>query len=94
MKFSHSLRFNANSEWNEHYLKYDHLKKLIYRKEVEETKGLSLNIPEIQTRTSLGTSITLLRRTQLPKRRCSSYDVSHHVAVPMPINSSILYVTQ
>lgn len=54
MKFSHSLRFNANSEWNDYYINYDRLKKLIYKKEVEETKGLSLNIPEIQTRTSLG----------------------------------------
>ncbi|CAL8461976.1 g1507 [Coccomyxa elongata] len=53
MKFSHSLRFNANTEWNDYYINYDRLKKLIYKKEVEETKGLSLNIPEIQTRTSL-----------------------------------------
>lgn len=60
MKFSHSLKFNANSEWNDYYINYNRLKKLIYKKEVEETKGLSLNIPEIQTRTSLGECLAMM----------------------------------
>lgn len=54
MKFSHALKFNANSDWKDYYINYNGLKKLIYKKEAKETKGLSLNIPEIDTRTSLG----------------------------------------
>ncbi len=55
MKFSHALKFNANSAWKDHYINYNRLKKLIYRKEAEETKGLSLNFPDVANRTSIGT---------------------------------------
>ncbi|GMM50142.1 Pho91 protein [Starmerella bacillaris] len=33
MKFSSALQFNAVPEWREHYIDYDHLKKLIYLQE-------------------------------------------------------------
>lgn len=54
MKFSHALKFNANSAWKDHYINYTRIKKLIYKKEAEETKGLSLNIPDLGNRTSIG----------------------------------------
>ena len=54
MKFSHALKFNANSAWKDHYINYTRIKKLIYKKEAEETKGLSLNIPDVGNRTSIG----------------------------------------
>ena len=54
MKFSHALKFNANSAWKDHYINYTRLKKLIYKKEAEETKGLSLNFPDAANRTSIG----------------------------------------
>ena len=54
MKFSHALKFNANSAWKDHYINYNRLKKLIYKKEAEETKGLSLNFPDAANRTSIG----------------------------------------
>ena len=54
MKFSHALKFNANSAWKDHYINYNRLKKLIYKKEAEETQGMSLNMPDIANRTSIG----------------------------------------
>lgn len=54
MKFSHALKFNANSAWKDHYINYNRIKKLVYKREAEETKGLSLNMPDINNRTSLG----------------------------------------
>ncbi|CAK0783757.1 hypothetical protein CVIRNUC_006956 [Coccomyxa viridis] len=53
MKFSHALKFNANSAWKDHYINYNRLKKLIYKKEAEETQGMSLNMPDIANRTSI-----------------------------------------
>jgi hypothetical protein len=56
MKFSHALKFNANPSWKDYYINYNGLKKLIYKAEAQETKGLSLTMPELNARTSLGTS--------------------------------------
>ena len=59
MKFSHALKFNANSAWKDHYINYNRLKKLIYKKEAEETQGMSLNMPDIANRTSIGKTLSL-----------------------------------
>ena len=54
MKFSHALKFNANSAWKDHYINYTRIKKLIYKREAEDTKGMSLTIPDLANRTSIG----------------------------------------
>ncbi|SCU96930.1 LADA_0H03532g1_1 [Lachancea dasiensis] len=36
MKFSHSLKYNAVPEWQEHYLNYSQLKRLIYSLQAQE----------------------------------------------------------
>lgn len=46
MKFSHSLKYNAVPEWQDHYIDYSHLKKLIYSLQNEELKQLSGNKQE------------------------------------------------
>ena len=66
MKFSHALKFNANSAWKDHYINYNRLKKLIYRREAEETKGLSLNFPDVANRTSIGRVAQSSPRGRLP----------------------------
>ncbi|KAJ2957964.1 hypothetical protein NQZ79_g6422 [Umbelopsis isabellina] len=43
MKFSHTLQFNAVPEWTDHYLAYDHLKKLIYQLEKERVEERAQN---------------------------------------------------
>lgn len=40
MKFSHSLKYNAVPEWQEHYLNYSQLKKLIYSLQAQELQLL------------------------------------------------------
>lgn len=39
MKFSNSLKFNAVSEWWDHYIAYDHLKKQVYQLEKEHQRA-------------------------------------------------------
>ncbi|KAI9361853.1 SPX domain-containing protein [Pilaira anomala] len=41
MKFSHSLQFNAVPDWIDHYVAYDHLKKLIFQIEKERVDALN-----------------------------------------------------
>ncbi|AAS53999.2 AFR628Cp [Eremothecium gossypii ATCC 10895] len=41
MKFSHSLKYNAVPEWQDHYLNYSGLKKLIYALQAEELQYIS-----------------------------------------------------
>ncbi|KAI9023053.1 SPX domain-containing protein [Phycomyces nitens] len=43
MKFSHSLQFNAVSEWIDYYVAYDHLKKLIFQFEKERVNKANLS---------------------------------------------------
>ncbi|OAD77349.1 hypothetical protein PHYBLDRAFT_176930 [Phycomyces blakesleeanus NRRL 1555(-)] len=43
MKFSHSLQFNAVSEWIDYYVAYDHLKKLIFQFEKERVNRANLS---------------------------------------------------
>jgi SPX domain protein involved in polyphosphate accumulation len=57
MKFATRLDFNAHPDWKDSYINYEKLKKLIYAKEIEETRGHSLAIPGSDNRTSLGTSL-------------------------------------
>ena len=71
MKFSHALKFNANSAWKDHYINYNRLKKLIYKKEAEETKGLSLNFPDVANRTSIGTVALSSTLVKLPPLMCT-----------------------
>lgn len=43
MKFSHSLKYNAVPEWQDYYIDYSHLKKLIYslqQQELDQLEGL------------------------------------------------------
>ena len=74
MKFSHALKFNANSAWKDHYINYNRLKKLIYRKEAEETKGLSLNFPDVANRTSIGTALQLILLVHVPSDKVHAGD--------------------
>ncbi|CDO92810.1 unnamed protein product [Kluyveromyces dobzhanskii CBS 2104] len=41
MKFSHSLKYNAVPEWQDYYIDYSHLKKLIYSLQQQELDLLS-----------------------------------------------------
>ncbi|QEU60181.1 Pho87/Pho90 [Kluyveromyces lactis] len=46
MKFSHSLKYNAVPEWQDYYIDYSHLKKLIYslqQQELDQLNGGSNN---------------------------------------------------
>ena len=36
MKFSHSLQLNSVPDWSQHYLDYQHLKKVVYSLEREQ----------------------------------------------------------
>ena len=54
MKFSTSLDFNSHPNWKDSYINYERLKKVIYAKEIEETRGHSLAITGSDNRTSLG----------------------------------------
>ncbi|SAL99058.1 hypothetical protein [Absidia glauca] len=41
MKFSHSLKFNAVPDWLDHYVAYDHLKKIIFQMEKEKVDAVN-----------------------------------------------------
>ncbi|CAO3655271.1 unnamed protein product [Mucor hiemalis] len=55
MKFSHSLQFNAVPDWIDHYVAYDHLKKLIFQIEKEKVDAFNnANDPEKASHVSQG----------------------------------------
>ncbi|CAL5222730.1 g5137 [Coccomyxa viridis] len=92
MKFSHALKFNANSAWKDHYINYNRLKKLIYRKEAEETKGLSLNFPDVANRTS----IDLERQDMLERQVSMALEGGHGVEddLEKAFDSELLRIVQ
>lgn len=59
MRFSTSLDFNSHPNWKDSYINYERLKKLIYAKEIEETRGHSLAMTGSDNRTSLGKAYLL-----------------------------------
>ena len=63
MKFATRLDFNAHPDWKDSYINYEKLKKLIYAKEIEETRGHSLALTGSDNRTSLGSAS--LQRVQV-----------------------------
>ncbi|KAI8333839.1 SPX domain-containing protein, partial [Chlamydoabsidia padenii] len=58
MKFSHSLKFNAVPEWLDHYVAYDHLKKIIFLMEKEKMDAINQQQRQIRDEGEQGVSTT------------------------------------
>ncbi|EGV62249.1 member of the phosphate permease [Yamadazyma tenuis] len=86
MKFNQSLKFNIVPEWSDHYLAYDHLKKIIYglqKKQLDLDIEFKLNPTTVSdlldqlgsdlSKTSSRTSTTSLTRTEIHEDSTSEF---------------------
>lgn len=70
MKFSHSLKFNVVPEWQDHYLNYPALKKVIYTAQQDQLQNLEPQDGSIQVNhASISDLIRIARRNQALKER-------------------------
>lgn len=91
MKFSHSLKFNAVPEWQDFYLNYPALKKVIYlaqQKQLESVEPKDGSI--LVNHASISDLIAALRRTQEKKEGTSSSETGEDEEVIEKFNPSKL----
>lgn len=69
MKFSHSLKFNVVPEWQDHYLNYPALKKVIYTAQQNQLEHLNGQDAAAPNQASISDLIRIARRNQALKER-------------------------
>lgn len=72
MKFSHSLKFNAVPEWQDSYINYPGLKKVVYNAQQKQLEQLETADPAVNT-ASISELVRIARRNQalLDRRRAA-----------------------